>query len=209
MKLGYLFLTIAFFAHCHFSLAQSSGTEDRDSNQSGKGKEAVVKEDLQISIATSFTTGLGNNNYYSVINPGLRLPVSDRFSVYGGLLMERGNLFMPYMRSSNGVSGSGNRTSINLGGAYAISKRLTFSGYGSMTIDQPMTSGENQSQFAQNRNQSFRFNLDYQVSDNVSFQAGFEYGNRLNRFNRGGMLRRQPDPLFRNNGLGTPAQFSY
>ncbi len=205
MKLRYFLIVIAFLGQAYISFAQTTSNDSTTNGQ--KGEKNGKTEDLQFSFETSFATALGTDAYRSVINPSLKMPVNQRLSLFGGLMLESGNLLTPYDVLP---SATGNRTSLTFGGTYDISKRLRLSGYGTMSINQTMTSGENQGYFARNNRKSFGFNMDYQVSKNVNFSAGFEYGNRLDRFNRGGgLLRRTRDPIFRNNGLGTPAQFNY
>lgn len=164
-----------------------------------------AKDETRFTIESGFMTSMSGSGYYSYLSPRMETDVSERLTLHGGLFLERGSLFRN-IYGEQGIGGPNSlSTSIMAGGTYQVSNRLAISGSAMMELNtnRPLNSGESSRLSGQN-NQRYRLNFHYQVSDNVHFNAGFEYRQGRRNHLRRGLLGPDPNSMFPNRTGGRP-----
>lgn len=145
------------------------------------------------SVQTGMMTGLGNDmGTYSYLSPQMRFPVSQRFSLNTGLMLENRPVYGYNQEEGFHSSGQNyNSAYLMAGGDYQIDEHLTLSGSGFMEI--PGASGIGSNEGLSNASKGFRMNMHYEVNDHLHFDVGVQ----MREGNRYG-----PNPYF-NNGFNT------
>jgi hypothetical protein len=165
--------------------------------------DSSVLHEPNIQVSAGFMSNLGGSGSYQYLRPGLQLPVSERFSLRGGLLLSRGGLYNGPERitPANGLRSS---AYLDIGGTYNISDRLTLEGDARLPLN---TSKAGSAEFAQfqryQQQRAFRFEASYEIAEHVQIEAGMQYQEGGYPLRRSGPQRGLFNNRFRQNGFSS------
>lgn len=169
---------IPFFGFAQDSLNSKSDYDYFEQDRSGIDTQSDLSNNAlpgpSFSIQTGMMTGLGNDlGTYSYFSPQMRFPVSQRFSLKAGLMLENSPA-LGYDQEKGFYSSGQNytRSYLMAGGSYQLDEQLTLSGSGFMEI--PKNTGIGGNNGLNNSNKGFRMNMHYEVNEHLHFDVGVQ-----------------------------------
>lgn len=162
---------------------------------------ALPEPDIQVSAG--FMSNLNGSGSYQYLRPGLQWPVSERFSLRGGLLLSRGG-FSRSLEGTSPASSLSPRAYLDIGGTYELSDRLTLEGDARLPLNNSGAGPAESAQFQRYQQQrAFRFEASYKIAEHVQIEAGMQYQEGGYPLRRNGFQRGPFNNQFRQDGFSS------
>lgn len=207
-KLKYLLL-LGFISCIMWMNAQDFG--ENAVNSPVEEQPIVVKKqgfnpDVSVTLGSSFTSfSPGVSAFGTYIMPEFTFPVTEKFAVRAGIGYS--NMFFLTPGNEGSVFGQNNAQygHVYVSGIYQLNDKVTIAGTAYKTFDlAPQPQNQANPRALDYSNEGIAVNVDYQVSDRVSFNVGFSYqkSNSYGNYYNPGGYNMNPSPFY-NSGFGS------